>query len=126
MNKYAKDMWERRNDALEERLDAERGTRFYMNQHEKIFNTTLQFYQNELRKNGFDFYFFRPQDMSEVRRYSTTKKPCDFWFFDETFVALELKYTKTDRIGQAQIKEHQIEALRYFAKYKSSNSKIGF
>ena len=90
-----------------------------MNQHEKIFNKTLQHYQNELRKKGYDFYFFRPADTSEARRYSTTKKPCDFWFYDEAFVALELKYTKTDRIGQSQIKEHQMEALKYFVKYKS-------
>ena len=51
-----------------------------MNQHEKIFNSTLQYYQNELRKKGYDFYFFRPADTSEARRYSVTKKPCDFWF----------------------------------------------
>ena len=56
-----------------------------MNQHEKIFNSTLQYYQNELRKKGYDFYFFRPADTSEARRYSVTKKPCDFWFFDEAF-----------------------------------------
>ena len=62
-----------------------------MNQHEKIFNTTLQYYQNELRKKDYDFYYFRPADTSEARRYSTSKKPCDFWFFDESFVALELK-----------------------------------
>ena len=90
-----------------------------MNQHEKIFNTTLQYYQNELRKQGYDFYYFRPSDTSEARRYSTTKKPCDFWFFDEAFVALELKYTSTDRIGQSQIKEHQMKSLRYFVEYKS-------
>ena len=90
-----------------------------MNQHEKIFNTTLQHYQNELRKKGYDFYFFRPSDTSEARRYSTTKKPCDFWFFDEAFVALELKYTSSDRIRQSQIKEHQMKALEHFFKYKS-------
>ena len=90
-----------------------------MNQHEKIFNKTLQHYQNELRKRGYDFYFFRPADTSEARRYSTTKKPCDFWFYDEAFVALELKYTKTDRIGQSQIKEHQMKALKYFSEHKS-------
>ena len=46
-----------------------------MNQHEKIFNKTLQFYQNEIRKLGDDFYFFRPADIAEARRYFTTKKP---------------------------------------------------
>ena len=90
-----------------------------MNQHEKIFNKTLQFYQNKIRKLGDDFYFFRPADIAEGRRYSTTKKPCDFWFFDEAFVALELKYTSSDRIRQSQIKEHQMQALNHFFKYKS-------
>ncbi len=40
-----------------------------MNQHEKIFNKTLQYYQNTLRKRGSDFYFFRPADVAEGRRY---------------------------------------------------------
>ena len=90
-----------------------------MNQHEKIFHKTLQFYQNEIRKQGSDFYYFRPADIAEGRRYSTTVKPCDFWFFDEAFVALELKYTSSDRIRQSQIKEHQMRSLEHFFRYKS-------
>ena len=90
-----------------------------MNQHEKIFNKTLQYYQNTLRKQGSDFYFFRPADVAEGRRYSTTVKPCDFWFFDEVFVALEMKYTSSDRIRQSQIKEHQMKSLEHFDKFKS-------
>ena len=52
-----------------------------MNAHEKCFEWTLNHYQNELRKREKDFYWYRPSDM---RRFDRSKKPCDFWFFDES------------------------------------------
>ena len=86
-----------------------------MNQHEKIFDNTLQHYQNKIRKNGVDFYWCRPHKP----RWTKGELPCDFWFFDESFVALELKYTSSDRIRQSQIKKHQMKALEHFFKYKA-------
>ena len=86
-----------------------------MNQHEKIFDNTLQHYQNKIRKNGVDFYWCRPHKP----RWTKGELPSDFWFFDESFVALELKYTSSDRIRQSQIKKHQMKALEHFFKYKA-------
>ena len=86
-----------------------------MNQHEKIFDKTLEFYQNKIRKRKMDFYWCRPHKP----KWAKGELPCDFWFYDESFVALELKYTSTDRIRQSQIKEHQMKALKHFYKYKS-------
>ena len=52
-----------------------------------------------------------------------TKKPCDFWFFDNGFVAIECKYTKNNRLKHTVIKEHQIRSLHHF---KNEGSKSYF
>ena len=86
------------------------------NLQEKIFENSLVFYQthaNELLKG---FYFYRPADASEAYRKSKYLKPCDFWFFDKGFVAIECKYTKNNRLMNKVIKEHQIESMNHFKK----------
>ena len=83
-----------------------------MNSHEKCFESTLIHYQNKIREKGKDFYWFRPSKP----KYAKGDLPCDFWFFDESFVPLELKYRNTNRISKTQIKDHQIKTLEYFSK----------
>ena len=85
-----------------------------MNSHEKCFEATLLHYQNRIRKKGGDFYWFRPNKP----KYAKGDLPCDFWFFDESFVPLELKYRNGNKISKSQIKQHQIDTLQYFSKHK--------
>ena len=85
-----------------------------MNVHEKCFESSLDHYQNRIRKKGRDFYWHRPHKP----KWAKGELPCDFWFFDESFVALELKYRNGNRVSKSQIKEHQITTLEHFAKYK--------
>ena len=85
-----------------------------MNSHEKCFESTLIHYQNRIRKKGGDFYWFRPNKP----KYAKGDLPCDFWFFDESFVPLELKYRNGNKISKSQIKQHQIDTLEYFSKHK--------
>lgn len=85
-----------------------------MNKHEKCFESTLDYYQHRIRKKGNDFYWHRPHKP----KWAKGELPCDFWFFDESFVALELKYRNTGRISKSQIKEHQLNTLEHFANYK--------
>ena len=85
-----------------------------MNSHEKCFESSLEHYQNKIRSNGKDFYWHRPHKP----KWAKGELPCDFWFFDESFVAVELKYRNGRRISKSQIKEHQIKTLQYFSRYK--------
>ena len=84
------------------------------NRQEKIFEKSLQFYKEE---NVFKLYFYRPTDATEVRKFSQYEKPCDFWFFDTGFVAIECKFTASDRIANSKIKPHQIESMTHFSLY---------
>ena len=84
------------------------------NRQEKIFEKSLQFYKEE---NVFKLYFYRPTDATEVRKFSQYEKPCDFWFFDTGFVAIECKFTASDRITNSKIKPHQIESVTHFSLY---------
>ena len=66
-----------------------------MNVHEKCFESSLDHYQNRIRKKGGDFYWHRPHKP----KWAKGELPCDFWFFDESFVALELKYRNGYRVS---------------------------
>ena len=84
------------------------------NLQEKIFENSLVHYQNSANELLKEFYFYRPTDASEAFKKSRYLKPCDFWFFDRGFVAIECKYTKNDRLKNTVIKEHQIRSLHHF------------
>ena len=86
-----------------------------VNRQEKIFSETLKHYKDFLYRRRQLFYWYRPADPSEVRKFSMSEKPCDFWFFDVSFKAIECKYTSTEKITNSKIKPHQIESLSHFA-----------
>ena len=85
-----------------------------MNSHEKYFESTLDHYQHKIREKGNEFYWHRPHKP----KWAKGELPCDFWFFDKAFVALELKYRNGSKISRSQIKTHQIETLNHFANHK--------
>lgn len=84
------------------------------NRQEKIFEKTLQFYKEE---NINNFYFYRPTDATEARKFNQYIKPCDFWFFDTGFVAIECKFTASDKIANSKIKPHQVESMTHFSQH---------
>ena len=85
-----------------------------MNSHEKYFESTLDHYQHKIREKGNEFYWHRPHKP----KWAKGELPCDFWFFDKAFVALELKYRNGSKTSRSQIKTHQIETLNHFANHK--------
>ena len=91
------------------------------NLQEKIFENSLVYYQEHANNLLKEFYFYRPADASEAYKKSRYLKPCDFWFFDKGFVAIECKYTKNNRLMHKVIKEHQVRSLHHF-KNEGSNA----
>ena len=86
-----------------------------VNRQEKVFTETLKHYKSYLLEKNKLFYWYRPADPSEVRKFSISEKPCDFWFFDIVFKAIECKFTAVDKITNSKIKPHQIQSLAHFA-----------
>ena len=92
------------------------------NKQEKLFEKTLQFYKEEnLNQKDLNFYFYSPTDASEAKKFNRYEKPCDFWYFDNGFVAIECKYTASEKIMNKVIKQHQIDSLHHFHKNGSKS-----